>query len=64
MLIKSEYVTISYNEFKNCHKTSLVGGGLAYKIVTSRNEKATINNLKSGGDAYDNFDLSMWDTQL
>lgn len=47
----------SYNDkFDNCK----MGSGLAYKIVSSRTEKASINNLKSGGDAYDNFDLSMY----
>jgi len=44
----------SYNDkFDSCN----MGSGLAYKIVSSRTEKATINNLKSGGEGYDNFDL-------
>ncbi len=47
----------SYNDkFDNCN----MGSGLAYKIVTSRNEAAQIGNLKSGGDGYDNFDLNMY----
>lgn len=47
----------SFNDvFDNC----TMGSGLAYKIVNSRTEKATINNLKSGGDAYDNFDLDIY----
>lgn len=47
----------SFNDkFDGC----TMGSGLAYKIVSSRTEKASINNLKSGGDAYDNFDLSIY----
>lgn len=47
----------SFNDvFDSCS----MGSGLAYSIVSSRNEKANIPNLKSGGDAYDNFDLSMY----
>lgn len=37
-----------------------MGSGLAYKIVSSRTEKASISNLKSGGAGYDNFDLTMY----
>ena len=33
-----------------------MGSGLAYQIVNSRNDKAYVNNLKGGGDSYDNFD--------
>ncbi|MBR4363040.1 MAG: hypothetical protein IKP42_09980, partial [Ruminococcus sp.] len=47
----------SFNDkFDNCN----MGSGLAYKIVYSRNEAAQINNLKSGGANYDNFDLNMY----
>lgn len=47
----------SFNDkFDNC----TMGSGLAYKIVYSRNEAAQINNLKSGGEGYDNFDLNMY----
>ena len=47
----------SYNDkFDSC----TMGSGLAYKIVSSRNEAAQIGNLKSGGDGYDNFDLNMY----
>ena len=47
----------SYNDkFDGCN----MGSGLAYKIVSSRNEAANIGNLKSGGDGYDNFDLNMY----
>ena len=47
----------SYNDkFDSC----TMGSGLAYKIVSSRNEAAQISNLKSGGDGYDNFDLNMY----
>ena len=37
-----------------------MGSGLAYKIVNNRNDRVNIPNLKSGGDAYDNFDLQMY----
>ncbi len=44
----------SYNDkFDNCN----MGSGMAYKTVSSRNEQAAISNAKSGGEAYDNFDL-------
>lgn len=33
-----------------------MGSNLAYKIAGSRTEKVSVGNLKSGGDAYDNFD--------
>ncbi|SFX50122.1 pectinesterase family protein [Ruminococcus sp. XPD3002] len=47
----------SYNDkFEGCN----MGSGLAYSIVNSRNAAASIANLKSGGDAYDNFDLNMY----
>ena len=40
------------DKFVSCN----MGSGLAYQIVNSRNDKAYINNLKGGGDSYDNFD--------
>ncbi|PWJ11307.1 pectinesterase family protein [Ruminococcus flavefaciens] len=40
------------DKFDGCN----MGSGLAYQIVNSRTDKAYINNLKSGGDGYDNFD--------
>ena len=47
----------SFNDkFDGCK----MGSGLAYKIVSSRSENASIANLKSGGAAYDNFDLKMY----
>ena len=47
----------SYNDkFDGC----TMGSALAYAIVTSRNTSASIANQKSGGDAYDNFDLNMY----
>lgn len=44
------------DKFDGCN----MGSGLAYKIVNNRNERVNIPNLKSGGDAYDNFDLQMY----
>ena len=50
----------SYNDkFDGC----TMGSGLAYKIVSNRNDKANIPNLKSGGEAYDNFDLNLYSYQ-
>ena len=47
----------SFNDkFDNCN----MGSGLAYQIVSSRNDRANISNLKEGGDSYDNFDLDMY----
>ena len=47
----------SFNDkFDGC----TMGSGLAYAIVNSRNTSANIANQKSGGDAYDNFDLKMY----
>ena len=47
----------SFNDkFDSCS----MGSGLAYKIVYSRNDAPQINNLKSGGEGYDNFDLNMY----
>ena len=40
------------DKFVSCN----MGSGLAYQTVNSRNDKAYINNLKQGGDGYDNFD--------
>ena len=40
------------DKFVSCN----MGSGLAYQIVNSKSDKAYINNLKSGGDGYDNFD--------
>ena len=47
----------SFNDkFDNCAPDD----GLAYKIVSSRNESVDIPNLISGGSSYDNFDLDMY----
>ena len=40
------------DKFDSC----TMGSGLAYQIVYNRADKAYINNLKSGGQGYDNFD--------
>ena len=41
------------DKFESCN----MGSNLAYSIASGRGSKVSINNLKSGGDSYDNFDI-------
>ena len=45
-----------HDQFDACD----MGGTLAYQIVENRNDQPAIQNLISGGEGYDNFDLALY----